>query len=498
MKRILTAEQMRRADQQTIAQGMPGSELMERAGSAVANAVLQCRPDSGRIVIITGAGNNGGDGYAAARILAGQNMRVTVVSLADPDGLQGDAAKHAGLAQQAGVKIRFCEDDGELLGHWLARAVVIVDALFGTGLTRPLEGLMRDAVERINASGRSVLSVDIPSGIHSDTGEVMGVAVRADWTLPIAATKWGHWLGAGRDFAGYLLSPADIGISESSIKRAYQTSPNGTIEAVVIDEESIKPAFPEWPRDAHKSSFGHIWVFGGSEGYTGAPRLAALGAMSVHAGLTSIACDTSVYPVIATACLEVMTHPQESAPWKSADAIVAGPGWGVHQQSMLQDLLAANVPLLLDADALNMLACDKKLRALAAKRGATTVFTPHPGEAARLLECTVADVQKDRLGSALRLVEALGGWVVLKGSESLVVSPDLRVWLCPFGSNRLATAGTGDVLAGMIGGLLGQEIRASEAIPAAVGLHAMAGEQSDWYRAGQLPDIVARLRDEWA
>ncbi len=496
MKRIMVAEQIRWADQQTIAEGTPGGVLMERAGRALAKAVLRYRPDSGRIVIVVGSGNNGGDGYAAARVLAGQNMKVTVVSLADPDGLKGDAAEHAGLARQAGVKVRFCEEDGELLSHWLARAVLIVDAIFGTGLARPLEGRMKEGVERINTSGRPVLSVDMPSGIHSDTGEVMGVAVQADWTLPIAVTKWGHWLGAGRDFTADLLSPVDIGISESSIRAAYAAVPNGVAEAVVIDEAMTKSAFQDHPRDTHKTGFGHVWVFGGSKGYTGAPRLTAMGAMSIHAGLVSIACEASVYPVIAASCLEAMAHPQETAPWQSAHVIVAGPGWGMHQQSMLQDILAAHIPLVLDADALNMLAGDNALKELAGKRSATTVFTPHPGEAARLLGCSADEVQQDRPGSALRLAESLGGWVVLKGSESLVVSPESRMWLCPFGSNRLATAGTGDVLAGVIGGLLGQGIQPSDSIPAAVGLHAMAGEQSGWYRAGQLPERIAALRDE--
>lgn len=496
MKRIMTAEQIRRADQQTMAEGTPGSVLMERSGRAVANAVLQYRPDSGRIVIVVGPGNNGGDGYAAAWALAEKNMKITVVSLSDPEGLQGDVAEHADLARQAGVKIRYCEDDGELLSCWLARAVIVVDAMFGTGLARPLTGQMREAVERINASGRPVLSVDIPSGIHSDTGEVMGMAVEADWTLPIATTKWGHWLGAGRDAVGELLSSVDIGIPETFIMDAYQAKPNGIVDAVVIDEAMIQSVFPTYPRDVHKADFGHVWVFGGSKGYTGAPRLAAMGAMSVHAGLVSIACEPSVYPVIAASSLEVMAHPQDASPWQSADAVVAGPGWGVHQQSVLQQLLAANIPLVLDADALNMLAEDDRLKELAGKRSATTAFTPHPGEAARLLGCSTAEVQADRVGSALKLAELLGGWVVLKGSESLVVSPEFRVWLCPFGSNRLATAGTGDVLAGVIGGLLGQGIEPSHAIPAAVGLHAMAGESSGWYRAGQLPEQIAALRDD--
>ncbi len=495
MKRILTARQMRWADQRAVAQGTPGGVLMGRAGRAVANTVLQCRPDSGRIVVVAGPGNNGGDGYAAACVLAGRNMQVTVVAVSDPDALRGDVAEYARLARQAGVKVRFCGNDGEVLGRWLSRSVIVVDALFGTGLARPLHGRVRKIVDEINASDRPVLSVDIPSGIHGDTGKAMGVAVRADWTLPIATTKWGHWLDEGRDFSGNILSTADIGISESFIHDAYAAVPNGVTEGVVLDEAIIRGAFSEHPRDAHKASFGHVWVFGGSPGYTGAPRLAAMGAMSVHAGLVSIACDESVYPVIAASCLEVMVHPQDTAPWQSAHALIAGPGWGTHQQPLLQEILAADIPLVLDADALNMLASDEALKDRAKKRSAVTVFTPHAGEAARLLGCSAAEVRRDRLGSALKLAESLHGWVVLKGAESLVVSPEFAVWVCPFGSNRLATAGSGDVLAGAIGGLLGQGIKASVAVPAAVGLHAMAGEQAGWYRAGQLPDRMAAIRD---
>jgi len=496
MKRILTARQMRWADQRAVAQGTPEGVLMGRAGRAVANAVLQWRPDSGRVVIVAGPGNNGGDGYAAACVLAGRNMQVTVVSVSDPDELRGDVAEYAGRARQAGVKVRFCGNDGEALDRWLSRSIIVVDALFGTGLARPLHGRVRKMVDDINASDRPVLSVDIPSGIHGDSGKVMGAAVRADWTLPIATTKWGHWLDEGRDFSGHILPPADIGISEAFIHDAYTAVPNGVIEAVVLDEAIIRAAFSgQHPRDAHKASFGHVWVFGGSPGYTGAPRLAAMGAMGVHAGLASIACDAPVYPVIAASCLEVMVHPQDTAPWQSAHALIAGPGWGTHQQPLLQEILAADIPLVLDADALNMLASDETLKEHAKKRSAVTVFTPHVGEAARLLGCSTTEVRQDRLGSALRLVELLHGWVVLKGAETLVVSPGFAVWVCPFGSNRLATAGSGDVLAGAIAGLLGQGIEVSVAVPAAVGLHAMAGEQSGWYRAGQLPDRMAAIRD---
>jgi len=247
--------------------------------------------------------------------------------------------------------------------------------------------------------------------------------------------------------------------------------------------------------DVHKGDFGHLWIFGGSTGYTGAPRLAALGAMGVHAGLVSIACDASVYSIVATSSVEAMVHPQETAPWQSADAIVAGPGWGRNQQEMLAALLDSDKPLLLDADALNMLADDAMLLKSACARTALTVFTPHPGEAARLLGCNAEAVQEGRREALKALSDKLGGWVVLKGAGTLIASRGGEVWLCPFGSARLATAGSGDVLSGMIGGLLAHGLEPEKAITAAVILHAKAGEASGWYRAGQLPERVAELRD---
>lgn len=484
---IVTSEQMRQADQAAIAAGMSAFDLMQKAGHAVANAMQQVAPDSGRIVIVTGGGNNGGDAYAAAKELAAFNGRMTVVALIDPAKLKGAAAEHAKAAAEAGVKIRTaCKAaDREVLTCWLNRAVLVVDAIFGTGLDRNVTGWLAEAIDIINASDRPVLAVDVPSGINSDNGKVMGEAVKADWTLPIAATKWGHWLGEGRLHRGSMLAPADIGLPSTDILRETQVLDHGIFRELVWEEGF----------DLHKGSFGHVWVFGGSQGFTGAPRMAAMGAMAVHAGLVSIACPEESYGVIAASSLEAMVHPQATLAWQSADAVVAGPGWGCEQQGMLEMLLQSDRSLLLDADALNMLARDRSLLDLAAGRVALTVFTPHPGEAARLLGCTTGEVQEDRPVVLNRLVELLHGWVVLKGEQSLIGAPDGRIWLCPFGSSRLATAGTGDVLSGMLGALVAQGFAPELALPGGVALHARAGEESGWYRAGQLPDQVAKFRE---
>jgi NAD(P)H-hydrate epimerase len=255
----------------------------------------------------------------------------------------------------------------------------------------------------------------------------------------------------------------------------------------------IRRAFPERPRSAHKKHFGHLWVLGGSLGYTGAPRLAAMGGFAVGAGLVSIACPDDVYPVIASSCLEVMVHPQTQAPWHGTDAVVAGPGWGVSCGTYLEAVVDAGMPLVLDADGLNLLGNDASLMARLKARQAPVVMTPHPGEAARLLGTDTAGVQGNRLAAALTLSGRFGCWVVLKGADSLVVSPGRESWLCPFGSPRLAVAGTGDVLAGMIGGLLAQGRAPEVAVPAAVALHALAGESGGWHLAGELPEHIVAI-----
>jgi len=279
---------------------------------------------------------------------------------------------------------------------------------------------------------------------------------------------------------------------------------NDTMISVAQEIHTMKEMREISPRmlqrkDAHKNNFGHVWIFGGSVGFTGAPRLAAEGAMATGAGLVSIICPQDVWPVIAACSLEVMVHPQGIDAWKKADVILAGPGWGKGHATCLAQILSHEVPLVLDADALNMIALDKSLQALLCKRKALTILTPHAGEAGRLLAKTSADIQANRLASVLALVDMYRCTVILKGAETLLALDDKEVFLCPFGSSNLARAGTGDVLAGMVASLLAQAIRMHEAfdlegiLSQAIVWHARAGESKDWYRAGQLPSIVAGL-----
>ena len=505
--RILTSAQMRWADAAALDTGTTGFELMERAGLAVANAVLERIPDHGRVVVVTGPGNNGGDGMAAAKHLHKRKMPVTVVSLIPYESISGDARDHAEAALEAGVKIHDAAgDNGEELDRWLARAVMVVDAIFGMGLTRPVEGPMAEAIGKINHIGRPVLSVDIASGLDADSGEVLGTAIQADYTLPIAASKWGSWLDVGRDYSGKIMPAASIGIPEATICEAWKKVQGCLIgcqescfnSACLIDEDVIDAAWPQRRRMSHKGSYGHVWVFGGSVGFTGAPRLAALGALAAGAGRVSIACPEEAWPVIAAGSQEAMVHPDGTNEWQDASTLVAGPGWGLKQGDLLATLLASDKPLVLDADALNMIAASDELKQALSGREALTVITPHPGEAGRLLNEPVAEIQRDRKRSILRMTRKFACWVVLKGNETLIASPQGDIFLNPFGSPRLAVAGSGDVLAGMIGAQLAssvnRDIETAVLICATVALHGMAGEQNGWYLAGEMPQVVAKLR----
>ena len=491
---ILTAEQMRMADQYTMDHDEFLVEtLMERAGQAISVASNKYKRDGGRIVIVVGKGNNAGDGFVAARLLRKQQMPVTVVPLLPLNNASADVCHQIELAKKAGVKIRpaTSREDLSKFNGWLSRAVLVVDAIFGTGLTRPITGWLAEAVSSINQAHCPVLAVDIASGIDANSGEVLGVAIDADITLPIAAYKWGHWLQQGREHAGLILKPASIGICVETVSQMFVDCPSSAAKSQLIDIHMIQKAFPKRSSQSFKQTFGHLWILGGSIGYTGAPKLVAMGAQAVGTGLVSMACSDDIYPMLAASSLEVMVHPQVNAPWQQADAVVAGPGWSKKHHAILVDILESDRVTVLDAEALNMLAEREGLYGFVKSRSALTVLTPHAGEAARLLGKSSAEIQKDRLASGLDLADKYQTWVVLKGAQTLIVSPQKEIWLNPFGSANLATAGTGDVLSGMIGGLLAGGLAADIALPAAVALHGLAGEKEHWFRAGQLGELIA-------
>ncbi len=470
---LLSPRAMAAVDAAAIAGGTPGIALMRNAGAAVARAARGMAPEGARVLVVCGPGNNGGDGVVAARLLAQAGHRVDLRLLGRREALSGDAALAAGewdgpLTEGAGA------DD--LGGYDL-----IVDALFGAGLSRDLDGEAKTLAERIGASGRPVLSVDVPSGVDGETGAVRGAAVRADETVTFVVPKPGHLLEPGRSLCGRL-HVADIGTGPAALAAglaagapSYRNGPGlwGT-------------AFPLLGPESHKYTRGHVLVLSGPPYRTGAARLAARGALRVGAGLVTLASPEAALPENAAHLTAIMLRPCDSADDlddlltdERLNVVVAGPGLGTGAAT--RDLVAvaasAGRALVLDADALTSFkGAVKDLAGHLADGDARAVLTPHAGEFARLFSGTEAVAEGiGKLEAARRAARIAGAVVVLKGADTVIADPDGRAAINDHASPVLGTAGSGDVLAGLVAGLLAQGMAPFEAACAAVWLHGDAG-----------------------
>ncbi|MBF0628083.1 MAG: NAD(P)H-hydrate dehydratase [Magnetococcales bacterium] len=513
MSRLLTSAQMREADRRTIEElGVPGCVLMENAGAA-ATERLQARLPEWRtrmVLILAGSGNNGGDGFVMARRLLQAGGQVTVVLLGRGESLRGDARIHYLVWVRSGGLVRellALEHVFSVLHPLLTQCAVVVDAIFGTGLTRPVEGVAAEVIHRVVASGKPVLAVDLPSGVCADTGRILGCALPARWTVTFAAEKLGHRLYPGAGLCGELLV-APIGIPDE-----FLTIPEHRVGLNLPTDLVIPKRSPE----AHKGNFGRLLIVAGSLGMEGAAILAAQGAARVGAGLVTVATPDRIQPVVTAGCCEAMTLAlPESATGTEAFDLLAksrfqpellaiGPGLGetTWSDALLTALLGwRDLPMVLDADALNLLAGQgSRIRQLARSRRAPLLLTPHPGEMARLLGVEVAAIRADRLGSAQRAAEEWGVWVVLKGAGTIIAAPDGRAWINPTGNPGLAAGGSGDLLTGMIAGLWSQGWSVESAVRAGVWLHGAAadacaaeGGMAGLLASDLLPQ-VRRLRD---
>lgn len=456
MHLLLTPEQMGQADQAAITSGVPGFELMEAAGRAVA-AALQARWRPCPVLVLCGPGNNGGDGFVVGRLLQEAGWKVTLALLGERDALRGDAARHAARWQG---EIRSMHT-GLLDGVEL-----VVDALFGAGLSRDVDGLAAEMLCAVEQRGLPVCAVDMPSGVDGATGQVRGVAVQAALTVTFFRKKPGHVLFPGRALCGDIVV-ADIGIPEAVLD---------SVAAATF--ENAPPlwnhSFP-WPEnETHKYRRGHVLVSGGAR-MTGAARLVAMAAARVGAGLVTVAVPPEAWSVYAAALTSIMVECVEEgvlAPAledKRRNVIVLGPGEGVTQQTRLNVLAAAATgrALVLDADALTVFA-DNPKQLFSALRG-PCVLTPHDGEFARLFQ-----VEGDRLSRARVAAKRSGTVVILKGADTVVAEPGGRAVINSSAPPWLATAGAGDVLSGMVGGLLAQGMPVFESACAAVWLHGEA------------------------
>lgn len=486
--KVVTAAQMQALDRRTIVEGrIPGIVLMERAGQGVVKH-LEAQFGSSRgktVTVVCGKGNNGGDGLVVARLLHRSGAKIRALLLEPVSALTRDAAVMYRRFMRAAGKssiIPFRVEDR--IRSLLAASDLAIDAILGTGLSTDVTGTYRDAINLINQCGRPAVAVDIPSGIHADSGSVLGTAIDASLTVTLGLPKLGLYVGQGIDHAG-IVQVVDIGIPPSFVADVDS-------HVTLLDKETVRHSLPRRHASAHKGTFGHAGIIAGSVGKTGAAALAAQAALRTGTGLVTVATPASVNDVLEAKLLEVMTVPcpETDARTLSRDslgllipfmqsktAVAVGPGISTHSETV--GLIRALVehldrPSVIDADALTALAGQTSLLA---ECTVTPILTPHPGEMARLeSDATTQSVNADRIGIAGRFARRVGVVLVLKGARSVIAKPDGSVAICPTGNPGMATAGTGDVLTGMTVGLLAQGLPPWEAACAATYIHGMAGD----------------------
>jgi NAD(P)H-hydrate epimerase len=486
---LVTAEEMRALDRATIEEfGTPGYELMERAGGGATDVLFELLPHmrgrGSRVVICAGPGNNGGDGFVMARRLRRTGVIVSVALIGRAEDLQGDALR-AFKSWRGGRTALHEITSSEEVAHfaeWLEGAGCVVDAIFGTGLKRPVEGVYREVIELINGCGSPIFAVDIPSGLDADRGQPLGIAVRATATATFGFAKIGQLLYPGVEYCGRL-AVVDIGLAEQAIA----ARPPRTALSTVADVASL---VPRRRVDAHKGDAGHVLVLAGSRGKTGAAILAAQAAARSGAGLVTIAGPASLNPIYCGGFPEAMTAELPDRDGRvgfdagalralcaGKSALVVGPGLGTHDEvrRIVEWMLAeADAPLLLDADALTVLAKDVAVLRTARPQ---TLLTPHPGEMGRLIGTDSATVQADRVGTARRFAAEYGCTLVLKGARSVVAGAEGLVWINPTGNPGMASGGMGDVLGGILGALLAQGLSSESAARLGVYVHGYVGDQ---------------------
>lgn len=467
--------------------GIPGIVLMENAALKVVEEAAKMLGGlrSRRILLLAGKGNNGGDAFAAARHLRNKGSEVIIYITAKQEEVSGDAGTNLAIAGKTGIQIvelPACSDLSKF-SEDISKADLIIDGILGTGFKGELSGLIKAVAGLVNSSPGRVLSIDIPSGVDGGTGRVEGLCIKAERTVTFCLPKVGLVLHPGCDYTGELIV-ADIGIPEEAIKKQ-------NIKLFTIDSNMISSVIPERKADSNKGSYGRILVISGSTGMTGSGCLCAGAALRSGAGLVYLGVPASLAPIYSSAILEPVILPLEDYGTGRVskacmgkllehlgrmDAAAIGPGLSTGEsvpEVIYSVIENTGVPLVIDADALNSIAVNinilKRLKA-------TAVITPHPGEMARLLGTDIRKVQEDRLGAAVNFAAEWGVIVVLKGSRTIIAFPDGRAYINTGGNPGMATAGTGDVLTGIIAGLAGQGMSPEQAAVAGVYLHAAAGD----------------------
>jgi len=478
---LYSSAQVRALDSYAIEElSIAGYTLMKRAGEAALRQLRGRYPLAHRVVIVCGGGNNGGDGYVLARFAHAAGLTVSVLAASDPERLRGEARQAYEDLRASGVRVQ------SFAAPLLAAGEIVVDALLGTGLKGAVREEYAQAIHAINLSGRPVFSLDVPSGLDADAGVALGEAVRADSTVTFVALKTGLLVGDGPEYTGTVVFD-DLEISP--------IPPQFAPRLTRIIESEIRAALPRRPRAAHKGDFGRVLIVGSGSGMPGATRLAGEACLRAGAGLTTVAVAPENVAAIAAGrpeliCLALTGEAVLADAAARADVIAIGPGLGrtPWARAALETVLAADKPLVVDADALNLLA------EAALRPRADWILTPHPGEAGRLLGATTQEIQHDRLRALDRLIERFHGTIVLKGAGTLVGASGRTPGVCERGNPGMASAGTGDVLTGAIAGILAQCRDPWAAARVGVLVHAMAGDAAA--RGGERGVLASDLARE--
>jgi len=486
--KIVSVREMRKIDRIAIKElGIPGVVLMENAGQSVVSAMEDYfeMDTVTELTVVCGKGNNGGDGFVVSRYLLNQGKYVDIFIIGDEKDIKGDAKKNLDILKGIGVKpktIRSAKDLKEL-SLSLLHSEIVVDAIFGTGFKGEIAGISSKIVVDINESGLPIVSVDTPSGIDSNTGQVSGVAVKADMTVTMGLPKMGQFLYPAKNYVGELYV-ADIGFPEQVIDKV---SPMGTL----VDKDVIKRFIPWRASNSHKGAFGRILIIAGSTGMTGAAAMTANSALRAGAGLVYLAIPEHLNPILEEKCTETITIPvSETAKGSigleaykqimeqvsNVDVLAIGPGMSrnAETQKLIRKVVKdAAIPLLVDADGINAF---EGYTDILKKRKKPTILTPHPGEMARLIESSARKVDSNRLEIAQRYASKWGIILVLKGVPTIISKYDGAYWLNNYANSGLATGGSGDVLSGLIIGFLAQKTSPLAAAVSGVYIHASAGE----------------------
>jgi len=484
---IVTAAEMKSLDRKATSKyKIPSLLLMENAASGLVDRIEHLYfPVAGkRLTIVAGRGNNGGDGLAAARHLRMRGASVVIYLLSSSARVTGDARVSLEIWQKTGGVLH--EKDAFSLTKLeadLKESDLVLDAMLGTGLSHPITGLYAEVIAVMNQYGKTLVSVDIPSGISADTGEIFGAAIKADTTLTMALPKRGHFVQEGLTHCG-VLKVVDIGLPPELIEDAH-------IDVSLITPEHIKELIPAQDKDAHKGRMGHLLVLAGALGKSGAARLTSLAALRSGAGLVTTVLPESIEQTVSSQTMEIMTVPLPesdegtvalsaektlSSIIKGKKSLAIGPGLSQDQETqhlVLRLISTVVLPMVIDADGINAVAVD--LSILKQKKGAL-ILTPHPGEMGRLLGMSAAEVQKDRFNISVEFAKVWGVILVLKGPHTLVASPDGEIWVNSTGNPGMATAGVGDALTGVIGAWLARGLAPLDAAVLGVALHGYAGD----------------------